>query len=153
MKTSGATTSGVSSGARAWLRNHRNIAIGSLVDLLKNRITSLMTVMVLGIAMGLPLLLYVFLINVLTVTENFDGDPRISIFLNKEAAEEDIESFLKIVEKHPNTEMSNYISPEETLLDFQLHSNFADVLNSLSSNPFPAAVSYTHLTLPTNREV
>ena len=140
MKTSGATTSGVSSGARAWLRNHRNIAIGSLVDLLKNRITSLMTVMVLGIAMGLPLLLYVFLINVLTVTENFDGDPRISIYLNKEAAEEDIESFLTIVEKHPNTAGFHYISPEEALLDFQLHSNFSDVLNSLSSNPFPAVV-------------
>ena len=140
MKTSGATTSGVSSGARAWLRNHRNIAIGSLVDLLKNRITSLMTMMVLGIATGLPLLLYVVLINVLTVTENFDGDPRISIYLNKEAAEEDIESFLTIVEKHPNTAGFHYISPEEALLDFQLHSNFSDVLNSLSSNPFPAVV-------------
>ena len=142
MKTSGATTSGVSSSARAraWLRNHRDVALVSLVDLLKNRITSLMTVMVLGIAMGLPLLLYVVLMNVLTVTENFDGDPRISIFLNKEAAEEDIEKFLTIVEKHPNTESSNYIPPEEALLDFQLHSNFSDVLNSLSSNPFPAVV-------------
>ena len=140
MKTSGATTSGVSSGGRAWLRNHRNIAIGSLVDLLNNWITSLMTVMVLGIATGLPLLLYVVLINVLTVTENFDGDPRISIYMNKEAAEEDIESFLTIVEKHPNTAGFHYISPEEALLDFQLHSNFSDVLNRLSSNPFPAVV-------------
>ena len=78
--------------------------------------------------------------NVLNVTENFDGNPRVSIYLKKETVGKDIERFLKIVEKHPNTASLEYISPEEALVDFQSHSNFSDVLNSLSSNPLPAVV-------------
>ena len=142
MKTSSATPTGVSplERVRAWARSHRIISVGSFVDLLNNRATSFITLMVLGIATGLPLLLYVVLVNVLIVTENFDGNPRVSIYLKKETVEKDIARFLKIVEEHPNTASLEYISPEEALVDFQSHSNFSDVLNSLSSNPLPALV-------------
>ena len=142
MRTSGAKPTGVSPLERekACERSHRITSVGSFVDLLNNRATSFITLMVLGIATGLPLLLYVVLVNVLNVTENFDGNPRVSIYLKKETVEKDIERFLKIVEEHPNTASLEYISPEEALVDFQSHSNFSDVLNSLSSNPLPALV-------------
>ena len=144
MKAFGATATKISYLERgaAWLRNHRHVAIQSLVGLLKNKFTSLMTMMVLGIATGLPLLLYVVLVNVLVVTENFDGDPRISIYLNKGTLKEDIESFLAKLDNHPNTKSIYYISPEEALADFQSRSNFSDVLNSLSSNPLPGLVEW-----------
>lgn len=142
MKTPGAITTGISMPdlVTAWLRSHRNVAIQSLSNLLKNWLASLMTTMVLGIAMGLPLLLYILLVNVLNLSENFDGKPRMSIYLNKQLEEADIKRVLTVVNEHPNTQSYRYISPEEALADFQLRSNFVDVLNTLASNPLPGVV-------------
>ena len=142
MKTPGAITTGISMPdlVTAWLRSHRNVAIQSLSNLLKNWLASLMTTMVLGIAMGLPLLLYILLVNVLNLSENFDGKPRISIYLNKQLEEADIKRVLTVVNEHSNTQSFRYISPEEALADFQLRSNFVDVLNTLASNPLPGVV-------------
>lgn len=139
---SGATTATSSSRNRliAWAINHRNVALETLLSLLRNWITSLMTWLVFGIALALPVFLYLLLANVATLSGNFDGTPRVSVYLHQSLSEEDIQRFLAIVSKHPGTESIKYISPEQALADFQSRSGFGDVLSSLDRNPLPGLV-------------
>ena len=81
---SGATRAAFSTRNRflAWVINHRNVGVETLLALLRNWFTSLMTWLVLGIAMALPVFLYLVLANATALSGNFDGKPRVSFYLH-----------------------------------------------------------------------
>ena len=127
----------------AWVINHRNVGVETLLALFRNWITSLMTWLVLGIAMALPVFLYLVLANVTALSGNFDGKPRISFYLHQDLMEADIQRFLTTIGKHRDIDSIKYTSPEQALADFQSRSGFGDVLSSLDRNPLPGVVELT----------
>ncbi len=66
---------------RAWLAHHRRVAVESVVDLLRNWLSSIMTWLVIGIALALPAILYLILANVSSISETWEGQPRLSLYL------------------------------------------------------------------------
>jgi len=108
--------------------------------LLANWVTSAMTWMVLGIALALPVFLYLVLLNIVALSGDFDGNPRISIYLQQDATASETEQALRLVRDHPDTQEVKLITPDEALADFQARSGFGDVLNSLERNPLPPVI-------------
>ena len=139
---SGATMASSSTTNRllAWVINHRNVGVETLFALLRNWVTSSMTWLVLGISMALPVFLYLLLGNLTTLSGDFDGKPRVSIYLHQDLVEADIQRFLTTIGRDRDTESIKYTSPEQALAQFQSRSGFGDVLSSLDRNPLPGVV-------------
>jgi cell division transport system permease protein len=124
----------------AWLAHHRRVSVETIVGLLGNWVTSLMTWMVLGIALAMPVFLYLLLVNVSAVSEGFDGKPRISIYLKWGLPGDAANALLADLRANPNTDQAKYIDPESALVEFQSRSGFGDVLNTLERNPLPGVI-------------
>lgn len=127
-------------GLNAWLANHRFVAVDSFNRLRKALIPSVMTWLVLGIALSLPAALYVSLENLGRFGGQWEGSAQISLFLNKSLANKagaDLADRLKV---RSEVEDTRYVSPEQALIEFQQLSGLNNVLDSLTQNPLPAVI-------------
>ncbi|MEH6515546.1 MAG: permease-like cell division protein FtsX [Halioglobus sp.] len=121
----------------AWLRHHRLSAADSLVRILDNLGSSVMTWLVIGIALALPVALDVALYNTSSLTERLDSPAQISLFLRDNLSLQKAQLFQDELEELPDIDSLLLISSEEALAEFRILSGFADVLDSLQENPLP----------------
>ncbi|MDK1023759.1 MAG: permease-like cell division protein FtsX [Gammaproteobacteria bacterium] len=125
---------------QSWAGNHRAVAVDSLSRLMTNFTSSLMTWMVIGIAVAMPTWMYVLLNNAGAVSQDWDGHPRVIVYLKSDV------SFGKAVEL--SEQLLNlqevigaeYISPSDALEEFKTLSGFGEVVDSLEENPLPGAI-------------
>ncbi len=122
---------------RAWLRRHSYSFFSSLGVLLQHKLGTLMTVLVLGIAMFLPLGLYVTLENLGGVNLRQDEWSAVTVFFASGTNEAEIKRVAKELEKRMQPEKVVVISPAEGLADFREASGFGESLDMLEENPLP----------------
>jgi cell division transport system permease protein len=123
-----------------YLSNHRLVAKDSLQRLLRAPIPSLMTWLVIGIALALPTGLYVTLSNIEAVSRGWDGAAQISLYLHKAVAEPDGRALAQKLEQRADIDSVRFISPAEALAEFQQLSGYGEVIDHLDSNPLPAVI-------------
>ncbi|MGH1430001.1 MAG: permease-like cell division protein FtsX [Neptuniibacter sp.] len=126
--------------SRSWLRHHKLTARDSYSRLWKTPIPTLMTLAVLAIALALPGLMYVGLKNVHQLSGDWQGDPKISLYLQKELSDEQAEAFSHKMLLRQDLIAVELVTKDQGLLEFQAISDFSDVLEFLGSNPLPAVV-------------
>ncbi|PCJ32317.1 MAG: cell division protein FtsX [Gammaproteobacteria bacterium] len=119
---------------------HIQVMLFSLGQLWRQPISSLMTMVVIGIAISLPSGLYVLLHNVENVTEQWDDASQISLFLQQDISPEQAESLNETLKKWPNISETHYQSSAQSLDEFRQLSGLGDLLDSLPSNPIPAVI-------------
>lgn len=125
---------------KAWRRHHRAMALDSLVRLLANPFASLMTWAVIAIALALPLGLFVFLNNAQLVSNNWDGNAQISLYLHETLSDQQGRNLASQLEADPAIAETKYLSKQQTLAEFKEFSGFGEALNYLDSNPLPAVI-------------
>lgn len=125
---------------RAWQSHHRRVARESIASLMQNWMSSAMTWLVIGIALALPAILYVILVNVGSVSESWEGKPRFSLYLEESLTEPEGRSLARELAGRASVESIRYISAGEALEEFRARSGFGDVVASLDENPLPAVV-------------
>lgn len=123
--------------ARAWLRRHSYSFFSSLGVLLNHKIGTLMTVLVLGIAMFLPLGLYVTLNNLQGLNLRQDEWSAVTAYFKSGTSGEEVQRVADELEKRLNPESVVVISPSEGMADFRAASGFGDSLDMLEENPLP----------------
>ncbi len=145
MKVTGATVAVIGPGARlgSWFAHHRLVASSSLRSLLATPVASLMTWLVIGIALALPTILYVILQNVSTLGGQWGGKPRVSLFLVQGAAIEVAQQLRRDIGRQAGVEGTAFISAMAALAEFQERSGFGDVLQTLEQNPLPHLIEVT----------
>jgi cell division transport system permease protein len=122
---------------------HRAALVLTVNRLLDTPLSTLLTVLVIGIALSLPLGLYLVVDNLSNIAANSQGQPEISIFLKDNAGsavQRDIEAKLKA-----RTEIKEYrFVPRDTALK-QLSKNMGltDAAAILGKNPLPDAFVVT----------
>ena len=124
----------------AWISHHQRVSLSTLAELLGNPFTSLMTWLVIGIALGLPLILYVVLQNVSSISGDWGGKPRIALYLTQEVTLEAGQALAKEIEQRADIEETVFVSSTSALQEFQRRSGFRDVLSTLDRNPLPHVV-------------
>ncbi|MGB0205523.1 MAG: permease-like cell division protein FtsX [Neptuniibacter sp.] len=125
---------------RSWLRHHKATARDSYNRLWQTPIPTLMTLAVLAIALALPGLMYVGLKNVNQLSGEWKGDPKISLYLQKELSDQQAEAFSQKMLLRQDLIAVELVTKDQGLLEFQAMSEFSDVLDFLDSNPLPAVV-------------
>ncbi len=108
--------------------------------MLENPLSSLMTWLVIGIALALPGILYVMLNNIADVSTDWGGKPRVSLYLQKEVTKDAGDALAKEIRVSASVDEVRFVSSEAALKDFQQRSGFGDVLNSLDRNPLPHVI-------------
>jgi cell division transport system permease protein len=126
-----------------WLQHHRLSAADSLLRVLDNLGPSLLTWLVIGIALALPVGLNVALDNVNELSAGWDSPAQISVFL-QEGISADRANQLEIeLSAREDIAQTQFVSREEALAEFSTLSGFADVLASLQKNPLPNLILIT----------
>ena len=125
----------------AWLTAHAHAFERAFKRLLSHPGGTMLSVMVIGIAIALPLGLYTIFTNVTAAASRVNTDPNVNVYLALNATEVDARNLEKSVRKNPNIRSVRFISRETALANMQRIANLADLLASLDTNPLPHALS------------
>lgn len=129
--------------SRSYWRHHLSSVSGTLLRLLATPVQTLMTSLVVAIAISLPAVLFLALDNVQTIGESWDANPKVSLYLNTRAKQEAIDSLIQRLEARSDVESLVYISSDKALSDFQRLSGFGEALSALDENPLPPSIELT----------
>lgn len=124
----------------AWSAHHSNSAIESLLRMLGTPLQSLMTWLVIAIAIALPAALFVVFSNVQQIGKSWQDSSQISVFLKKDATATQAQDLASRWAKRPDIAQATYISPEQALEEFKLGSGLGELANQLDENPLPAVI-------------
>lgn len=122
---------------KAYSAHHRDSAMESLRRLLATPLQSLLTWLVIAIAIALPAVFYVGLQNVQVAGSNFQASGQMSVFIHQRASITAITSLQEKLLARADISAVNYISPEQALQEFSANSGFGNALDSLDDNPLP----------------
>jgi len=122
---------------RAWLRRHSYSFFSSLGVLLKHKVGTMMTVLVLGIAMFLPLGLYMTLTNLEGMNLRQDEWSAITVFFKSGTTQKEVNRVAAELDDRLSPEAIVLISPTEGMVDFRDASGFGESLDMLEENPLP----------------
>ncbi|MGJ8686494.1 MAG: permease-like cell division protein FtsX [Spongiibacteraceae bacterium] len=123
--------------------HHRQVAGESLRRLLRQPAASLMTALVVAIALALPSGLYVALKNIESLAAKWDGSARISLFLKTDVGNVQAKSLVQTIATRTEVASVDYVSPDQALQEFRESSGFGEVLDQLDSNPLPGLIVVT----------
>jgi cell division transport system permease protein len=122
---------------RAWGRRHSYSLFSSLGTRLYHRLGTMMTVAVLGIAILLPLGLFVTLQNL----DRFDLPQEewnaITVFFPADTSVTEIQGLAAELESRPDVASVVLVSPEQGMAEFKTTSGFGRSLEVLEQNPLP----------------
>jgi cell division transport system permease protein len=128
---------------KGYWAHHKHSAKDSWGRLLAEPLHSLVTGLVIAVALALPALLFVCVDNLQVLGERWDGSPQVSVFVNPRAKPIVIEKLQAQLEALPATKSVEYVSPEAALEEFEVQSQLGNALRSLESNPLPPALILT----------
>ncbi|MGD9660518.1 MAG: permease-like cell division protein FtsX [Porticoccaceae bacterium] len=123
-----------------YFRHHRKTLASSFFRLLRTPVQSLMTLLVIAIAMALPAGLYSAVDNLRQLGGGIELNARMSVFLKKDATDEDVGELMAELETRDDVTAIIYLSRDRALEEFRQASGFGDILNLLDENPLPAAI-------------
>jgi cell division transport system permease protein len=127
----------------AAFEQHQGTAVDSLLRLLGEPLGSLLTCLVIGIALALPLCVFLLLLNLQQLGAGLQGDSSISVYLQQDLAAEAISGLQDQLDARDDIDAVRLITPDEALAEFEAESGFGDVLAGLDANPLPPVLLVT----------
>ncbi len=128
---------------KVWFLRHIQVALSSLGRLTRAPIGTLMTSTVIGIAVSLPAGMWVLLDNVKQISGSWDGAASISMFLETDTTEADIDQLVARIKVMPEISEVQLITRDDALIEFQQFSGFGKALDVLQENPLPPVLIVT----------
>ncbi|MBU3068754.1 permease-like cell division protein FtsX [Aestuariicella sp. G3-2] len=128
---------------QGYLAHHQSSARDSLQRMLAAPVQSLMTWLVIAVALALPATLLVCLDNIQSLGQRWDGAPQITLFLNPRATERAIADLQRRLESRDDIDTVAYVSAADALKEFETESGMGNALRSLDTNPLPPTLLLT----------
>ncbi len=122
----------------SYFLRHIQVFFYSLGQLSRTPASTLMTCMVIGIALALPTGLHTLLKNAQQLSGGWESTAQISVFLNKNIRTSQAQKLKSDIQNWPDVVSVHYISREQALKEFQELSGFGDALKALNTNPLPS---------------
>lgn len=124
---------------KSWLMHHLYVMQYTVRRLRTSPLSSLLNILVIGVALSLPTGGYILLQNLQGVADKLVGAPQISVFLNMNSSQDEISRFTKQLEQHADISRVEFVSREQALQQLQQTTGLADVTGGLAQNPLPHA--------------
>lgn len=123
-----------------WLLRHAQMSLASLGRLTRSPVSTLMTAMVIGIALALPSGLHLLVDNIRVLSTSWEGNASVSLFLSDGVTDEQAAAVQRQIDRRPDVAETRLIDREQALDEFRRLSGFGEAVDLLDENPLPAVV-------------
>ena len=124
----------------SWGAHHQLVAVETLLRLLKNPLASLLTWMVVAIALTLPGALWMALDNMQQFSGRFQESGRISVYLQPGTETVQGRELTQRIDQLPGVAKTEFIDADTALEDFHRNSGLDAALDFLPENPLPSVI-------------
>ncbi len=127
----------------AWVSRHLQTLVGTLGRLSQQPLASLLTVLVMGVALALPACLNVLVKNAQAVSGSWERALDVSVYLKTAVDTDGAERLLARIKQRTDIKSVQLIKADEALKEFREYSGFGEALSALSENPLPNTLVIT----------
>ena len=124
----------------AYRNLHAHALFSSLGRLVASRFSSVMTIVVLAIAISLASGFYILVANLQQLASNLKASNQVSLFLKDEISEARAQKFAGGIRQNPDIQEVKLITKEQALAEFQSYSGFGEAVKALEKNPLPIVI-------------
>ena len=124
---------------KGWITQQTRALGACAIKLAHAPLATLFNVAVLGIALALPAILYVALVNLQQGARSVTPDPQITVFMDVSASRAEVRDTEARLRKHAAVQSLRYISREQALAEADRLSGLGSIADTLGQNPLPDA--------------
>lgn len=122
-----------------WISSHVQACLRAFKRMVLAPVAMLMSTLVIGIAIMLPLGLYSLFSNITSAASRLSTEPNVNVYLQVAASNDDARETEKRLQAIANVADVKFISRETALTEMKRVTSVADLLAGLDSNPLPHA--------------
>lgn len=122
---------------RAWFAQHRRGFSTTFARIARTPLGSALNILVIGIALSLPLGLYVTLDNMQASAQRLSTGPQISAFIALDASRAEVAQIEGRLKQNSKVQKYRLVPRDQALQELKQASGLADVVDSLAANPLP----------------
>jgi cell division transport system permease protein len=121
----------------AWLTRHLQTFIGSLGRLSQHSLATLMTTLVIGIALALPACLHLHVTNAQRAVGGWNRTVSMSVYLKQPTSVDEARRIAERMRQRRDIAEVELVTAEEGLKAFRADSGFGAAIDALNENPLP----------------
>jgi cell division transport system permease protein len=121
----------------AWFIRHVQTLVGALGRLSNQKLATLLTMLVIGIALALPACLHLLIANAQTASGEWNRAVDISVFLKRASSQADARQLADRVRQRRDVAQVDFIAADDALKQFRRDSGFGAAIDALTENPLP----------------
>lgn len=125
---------------KQWLERHLQTLVGSLGRLWTQPFATLLTILVIGIALALPACLHVLVQNVRAASGGWGHALDVSVYMKPDATLEQARQAAKRIGQRRDVADVTLVEADDALAEFRKDSGFGAALDALEDNPLPHAL-------------
>ena len=123
-----------------YLSLHAENLIGAVTRVADRPLGSLMTILVIAIALVVPAGLRVMVDNARALSGTWEGVADFTVYLEMAVDEEAATALTQTVERRPDVSRAELVKRADALAEFRAYSGFGEALDLLEENPLPHAM-------------
>ena len=123
-----------------YLTLHAENFTGAVARVVDRPLGSLMTILVIAIALVVPAGLRVMVDNARALSGTWEGAADFTVYLEMAVDEPSAESLAQQIEQRDDVERAELLNRSEALTEFRAYSGFGEALDLLDENPLPHAL-------------
>jgi len=120
-----------------WLARHLHALLSSLGRLTRAPLATILTVLVMALALALPLGLDVLVRNARSATGDFSGAIGLTAYLRRDVSEDKARQLAASARERAGVDGVTLVTAAEGLRQFRAQSGFAEAIDALGDNPLP----------------
>ena len=125
---------------KQWFERHLQTIVGSLGRLWQHPFSTVLTVLVIGIALALPACLHALVQNVRAASGGWSNALDISVYMKPAVTLDEARQAAERVRKRRDVETVTLVEADDALEEFRRSSGFGEALDALKANPLPHAL-------------
>jgi cell division transport system permease protein len=123
-----------------WFERHVQTLVGSLGRLWQQPFATMLTIVVIGIALALPACLHVLVQNVRVASGGWNSALDISVYMKPNASLDQAKRAAERIRQRRDVDEVTLIEADAALAEFRRNSGFGAALDALKDNPLPHAL-------------
>lgn len=121
----------------AWFVRHMQTLVGALGRLSNQKLATVLTMLVIGIALALPACLHLMITNVQKASGDWNRAVDISVFLKRTTSLAEAKQLADRLRQRRDIAQVDFITADEALKQFRHDSGFGAAIDALTDNPLP----------------
>lgn len=122
---------------RAWLLRHLQTLVGTLGRLTQQKLATVLTVLVIGVALALPACVHLLVANAQAASGNWNRAVDLTVFLKRPTSPEEAKRVAERIRQRRDVAEVELILADAALQEFRRESGFGAAIDALNQNPLP----------------